>query len=1038
MFFCSTRYREGEKPHKKSKDSNHPDELAIWGTPEGRKGASLKVMSAVEQKLPKWYTKKIDGNYISTNESFDTDTVTLTPDEYAFALGKEGSTRKKINAAAGGIFEFLGYTAFICGDIKLRRRLRFYLAMLLKQKHNQAVILDLENKQQRDDLTWLKIPSAYMGILKTGPTLRDIESSTNTFLLIEGDVDLSDSLLIFGHDAKKRAKAEQKIRDTLRNVKIMNVLEEMEKKKLDKLGKGAGGINLLKGSKGKDGDDKDGKEGVDMKLLEEVDPNVVILDVPIDASILPEVVEAQLGQFHSLLVDKYGLSSVSKRMAVTHDSEDRISIQIRAERRQASRAGLVLENLISKEVYCEVPYYLPRGIPFSVLTGKSKEVFITEFDETERKQMRKVLQDPLNLLHYLDPKTMRIFGVPIVGETEQGHLCPSSSVPAGAIPVRSILEDVRIKTEVKVKVFQDQRRVQFSGNLAQCTAAKRELDETLSHFLTLVCQVNVPQAPLLADEIETRRNQVIEELAKEEKERREKDPEHDGQEITQITIDPDELSKRLSNIPLFKDDLAWKPLKEMVSKIGRELYPQLQNAHHLVALKANREMGTLSVSGSSTACLEASSKAETLIQRIAAIDLDLDISDVVAAKVGDSNEEQLMIRQGEYEDLDAPDPDILKIHSAYLLPQLRRTIQEKSHLPSSEWLRVSPADAAFILGKRGMTRDKISLVSGCRITINQSQNSNDEIVELSGTPVERRKARKYIESIRVQKDGAVNVDHQAHDDRDLSILNVPTDAVGFVTGAGGGYLRTTENDWCTLLFFCNYHHKKGREMETNDNNEAMVRREEKLAVFGSRRGQLGSKLRLMSAIENKLPGYFTRNVRQNYLAGDTNILINKIHGVPGDRSASVAADIQFMNDPSLNKEELFTPILCHGEWGIDTMWLKPDDLSFCLGKEGMTRKKLARSTNCVLEYVSNVAHLGGLKRERLICRDYIRWLLAQRNGVVGVEDLEAGLYSAKENYKDMKQEKKEREKAKEESKRGRKDRKRRRDKAGGQGEQSKL
>eukprot|EP00967_Tisochrysis_lutea_P101103 scaffold151438_cov26-Tisochrysis_lutea.AAC.4 len=39
------------------------------------------------------------------------------------------------------------------------------------------------------------------------------------------------------------------------------------------------------------------------------------------------------------------------------------------------------------------------------------------------------------------------------------------------------------------------------------------------------------------------------------------------------------------------------------------------------------------------------------------------------------------------------------------------------------------------------------------------------------------------------------------------------------------------------------------------------------------------------------------------------------------------------------------------DWGTKTIVLKPDELSYALGKKGMTRKKLAKSSGCIVEYV---------------------------------------------------------------------------------------
>ena len=139
------------------------------------------------------------------------------------------------------------------------------------------------------------------------------------------------------------------------------------------------------------------------------------------------------------------------------------------------------------------------------------------------------------------------------------------------------------------------------------------------------------------------------------------------------------------------------------------------------------------------------------------------------------------------------------------------------------------------------------------------------------------------------------MDEQRSDDRDLCCLGVPVDCVGFVTGGGGAFLRHCEQEWATMMFFAEYHHnahggvafagaakgnkkgeKGGRAPGPRFGKQSgygalelpQDRTEERLAIFGRRRGQMASRLKVMSAIETKIPGYFTRNNRAVYLGGD--------------------------------------------------------------------------------------------------------------------------------------------------------------------------
>lgn len=52
-----------------------------------RRGSELKVMSAVEQKMPGYFTDHItEGS--SNNEGFDTDYVAISEKDYSYALGR--------------------------------------------------------------------------------------------------------------------------------------------------------------------------------------------------------------------------------------------------------------------------------------------------------------------------------------------------------------------------------------------------------------------------------------------------------------------------------------------------------------------------------------------------------------------------------------------------------------------------------------------------------------------------------------------------------------------------------------------------------------------------------------------------------------------------------------------------------------------------------------------------------------------------------------------------------------------------------------
>jgi hypothetical protein len=47
--------------------------------------------------------------------------------------------------------------------------------------------------------------------------------------------------------------------------------------------------------------------------------------------------------------------------------------------------------------------------------------------------------------------------------------------------------------------------------------------------------------------------------------------------------------------------------------------------------------------------------------------------------------------------------------------------------------------------------------------------------------------------------------------------------------------------------------------------------------------------------------------------------------------------------------------------GTDSIILSDQDLAYALGKEGTTRRKLAKASGCIMEYVGHIAYLSGLR-----------------------------------------------------------------------------
>ena len=130
-------------------------------------------------------------------------------------------------------------------------------------------------------------------------------------------------------------------------------------------------------------------------------------------------------------------------------------------------------------------------------------------------------------------------------------------------------------------------------------------------------------------------------------------------------------------------------------------------------------------------------------------------------------------------------------------------------MPEVDVLKISNEDAAFVLGKNGKTKEKIARVSGAELDLFEHALT----LEIRGTDDERKRAKKYVECVMAQRVGPVTIEDNNEDD-DLTVIMVPSEAVGFVTGSGGNFLRQVEEEWGTLMFFADFR-GRGERHEVN-------------------------------------------------------------------------------------------------------------------------------------------------------------------------------------------------------------------------------
>eukprot|EP00930_Biecheleria_cincta_P018990 TRINITY_DN14620_c0_g1_i3.p1 TRINITY_DN14620_c0_g1~~TRINITY_DN14620_c0_g1_i3.p1 ORF type:complete len:941 (+),score=223.07 TRINITY_DN14620_c0_g1_i3:170-2992(+) len=270
------------------------------------------------------------------------------------------------------------------------------------------------------------------------------------------------------------------------------------------------------------------------------------------------------------------------------------------------------------------------------------------------------------------------------------------------------------------------------------------------------------------------------------------------------------------------------------------------------------------------------------------------------------------------------DKDHRDLRAREEVPEKKWAPREPKEGESIESMDITDIDAAFLMGPGGRTKRKLANVSGADIDLKTHH------LDIIGTPEERAKAKKYIQLVTAQRSGPVRIeDLEEHDD--LTIMEVPAEAVSFVTGKQGSFLRLVEEEFGTLLFFIDFNKTNKRDQN------------ERLAIFGTLRERRGAELKVMAAIELKHQGYYTK---------------------PDSKL------------PQLDPLEGFR---------TDRLVIEEDDFSYALGKGGATRKKIARASNCVIEYIGRTAYLSGMKVERMRAREYLGWLFKQRVGSVEVD-----------------------------------------------------
>merc|ERR1719221_519452 len=235
-------------------------------------------------------------------------------------------------------------------------------------------------------------------------------------------------------------------------------------------------------------------------------------------------------------------------------------------------------------------------------------------------------------------------------------------------------------------------------------------------------------------------------------------------------------------------------------------------------------------------------------------------------------------------------------------------------------------ELSYALGKQGGTRKKLERSSGAVVQY------VGHVALFSGTRAERRRAKEYMKWLFGQLEGPVYV-NDWEQRSDCTVVHVPSDCIGYITGSRRATLGRMEEEWGTLMFFMTKDGSKGGRQGWS----------EQLIIFGDERGRRGAELKCMNEIERKAPGTFTRGLREK---------TTDSRGFDTDRMA-----------------------------------IKEDELSYVIGKEAATQKKLEKAAGAILQFIGRYAFIAGNLKQRRKCKEYIGRLLQQMRGAVTIPDV---------------------------------------------------
>ena len=116
----------------------------------------------------------------------------------------------------------------------------------------------------------------------------------------------------------------------------------------------------------------------------------------------------------------------------------------------------------------------------------------------------------------------------------------------------------------------------------------------------------------------------------------------------------------------------------------------------------------------------------------------------------------------------------------------------------SDLLELQTQDAVHLVADSKTHQRKIANASGATLAI--KMEADRRLLTLEGTEMERARARDYIRIVLKQRTGKIELD-LTRMRNDLSVISLPRQCVGYITGKQRFHLNRHEEEWNVLMFF---------------------------------------------------------------------------------------------------------------------------------------------------------------------------------------------------------------------------------------------